>query len=683
MDTIFRQPGKTGMENFKNIRLTEEIVDCINGVKSLRKRKMKLNSIIFYLCAGMCSSALIDNAFSMDPKREIRNKTCKIDSYSMMVASKYFKTMEDFANIEMANSKFGENIDKFHFNPISITPNQLHMWPNLETLHLYTDNDIKTWMNYNGDMEKIFKIELWTDISDIDAVDLSGDISRKWEGMKATFRNVRLRNPDILGEVDRAGNYKFNDDVYTAGKQKDAKFVIKTIDDGVFRGNSKLMSITIPDSVESIERSAFCGCGGLTSIKIPNSVEYIECDAFCGCGGLTSITIPDSVTYIGRFAFAECTGLKSITIPDGVTCIYNRAFEGCDKAEFIVPSDGMRNYLRDYCHINEGSIKVKEELFNQENAWKWPENGRLIIPQGVTSIKNRMFADRADIKSITIPDSVESIEWGAFKGCTGLTSITIPNSVKEIEYGAFQGCTGLTSITIPNSLESIGGSAFRGCTGLTKVTIPDSVTSIGNETFEGCDNAEFIVPSDGMRNYLRDHCHINEGSIKVKEELFNQENAWKWPENGRLIIPQGVTSIKSSMFADRGDIKFITIPDSVASIDYCAFYGCTGLTSIKIPNSVKEIECGAFDGCTGLKSITIANSLESIGEYAFQCCKELTSVTIPDSVTSIGNGVFWGCDKLDHIYVYSDRVRQLVIDSESGINADIIEVIKTPDDVQE
>ena len=74
-----------------------------------------------------------------------------------------------------------------------------------------------------------------------------------------------------------------------------------------------MTSVTIPNSVTTIESSAFYGCSGLTSVTLPNSVTTIESSAFYGCSGLTSVTIGNSVTTIGDYAFYDCSDLTSIT----------------------------------------------------------------------------------------------------------------------------------------------------------------------------------------------------------------------------------------------------------------------------------------------------------------------------------------------------------------------------------
>lgn len=75
-----------------------------------------------------------------------------------------------------------------------------------------------------------------------------------------------------------------------------------------------LISVTIPNSVTSIEVMAFHMCSNLTSVTIPDSVTNIGSMVFTWCTHLTSMVIPNSVVRIGIGAFACCSGLTSVII---------------------------------------------------------------------------------------------------------------------------------------------------------------------------------------------------------------------------------------------------------------------------------------------------------------------------------------------------------------------------------
>jgi hypothetical protein len=102
---------------------------------------------------------------------------------------------------------------------------------------------------------------------------------------------------------------------------------IETIAGGAFYGCG-LTSVTIPNSVTSIEYRAFRFCNSLTSVTIPNSVTSIGNGAFSGCS-LTSVTIPNSITSIGSSAFQECSGLKNVVFGTSLKTIGDYAFSGC------------------------------------------------------------------------------------------------------------------------------------------------------------------------------------------------------------------------------------------------------------------------------------------------------------------------------------------------------------------
>jgi BspA type Leucine rich repeat region (6 copies) len=216
--------------------------------------------------------------------------------------------------------------------------------------------------------------------------------------------------------------------------------------------NTPLTSVTIPDSVTSIEDYAFNTCHSLTRVTIGNNVVSIGIEAFYNCNRLTSTAIPDSVTNIGDEAFSDCPHLTSETIPNSVTSIGDEAFSECS---------GLTN---------------------------------VVIGNSITSL--REFSECIGLTGVTIGNSVTSIGDEAFEYCSALTSVTIPNSVTNIgevdssvdTAGPFQFCIGLTNVIIGNSVTAIGNGAFLSCSNLTRVTIPNSVTNIGFEAFYDCTN---------------------------------------------------------------------------------------------------------------------------------------------------------------------------------------------------
>ena len=75
---------------------------------------------------------------------------------------------------------------------------------------------------------------------------------------------------------------------------------------------SDISTMTMPDSVTSIQEDAFCECKKLTSMVIGNNVKSIGNSAFYNCVNLTTILIPKSVTNIGGSAFSNCSNFTTV-----------------------------------------------------------------------------------------------------------------------------------------------------------------------------------------------------------------------------------------------------------------------------------------------------------------------------------------------------------------------------------
>ncbi|MBQ6306191.1 MAG: leucine-rich repeat domain-containing protein [Bacteroidales bacterium] len=261
----------------------------------------------------------------------------------------------------------------------------------------------------------------------------------------------------VIGHVDgyeATGDLIIPESVSYGGNN----YAVTTIGNTAFMYCFYLTSLTIPNSVTTIEEGAFAYCSGFTGdLVIPNSVVTIEPSAFFTCYGFDGdLIIGNSVSTIGAWAFNSCDGMTGVlNIPSNVASIGEDAFVYCKFQGMVVDPENPNYDSRNDCNA-------------------------LIA----TSANELAYG----CKNTVIPNTVTAIGKNAFKGITGMTSIEIPDSVISIGENAFAFCIDLTGdLVIPNSVETIGESAFFQCEGLDgKLVIGESVSYIGDMAFRKC-----------------------------------------------------------------------------------------------------------------------------------------------------------------------------------------------------
>lgn len=466
---------------------------------------------------------------------------------------------------------------------------------------------------------------------------------------------------------------------------------VTRIEDYTFANCKSFTDITIPSKVSSIGQNAFDSCKGLTGITIPNGVTSIGNNAFQYCYGLTKIAIPESVTQIGDAAFSRCDKLSSIVvaknnskydsrnncnaiietatnklvkgcnktiIPNGITSIEAEAFAGCanltDMANIIIPNSVTSIGNNAFWASGLTSITIPDSVINiGDSAFeKCGSLKKVSIGKNVTNIGTKAFAE-SNINSIVIPNGVKSIAPETFYKCTILVSATLPNSVTSIGREAFSECWSLKNVTISDNVTSIEPMVFWSCKKLTNIIIPDSVTSIANSAFAQSGLTNITIPAsvtnieDGAFSGCYSLATISVDKNNKTYDSRNNCNAIIETATNTLIkgssstiIPDDVTGIGDSAFAQCQGLTSITVPKNITNIGKGAFRLCANLTSVTLPEGIKEISSNTFWTCTKLTKVNIPNSVTSIGKYAFQGCYALTDITIPDSVTNIGQGAF-------------------------------------------
>ena len=175
-------------------------------------------------------------------------------------------------------------------------------------------------------------------------------------------------------------------------------------DRGPFENCINLTSVTLPNTLTTIETGAFYKCSGLTSLSLPNTLTSIGHYVFGKCFGLTSLTLSNALTAIGIDVFSDCSGLTSLTLPNTLTTIEESAFARCS---------GLTS---------------------------------LTLPNTLTTIKHHAFSRCSGLTSLTLPNTLTTIEEYAFGRCSGLTSLTLPDTLTTVGAVAFWRCTALTSV---------------------------------------------------------------------------------------------------------------------------------------------------------------------------------------------------------------------------------------------
>ena len=534
---------------------------------------------------------------------------------------------------------------------------------------------------------------------------------------------------------------------------------VTTIQEKAFQGCSALTSVILPNSLINLGSYAFSECSNLKSVVISGGMTTIRSKTFYLCSNLTSITIPVSVTKIESNAVQACNKLTDIyyagtnTQWDAIVIGDNAKIDASKKHYGVAPAQvhdietfvdeafasAKINALKSYMYYGDENIvpsdrslftfvtddktmtaiikakaknisgdivipyeyvvgdKVYRVTTIGDDAFLAGELTSVVIPHGVTTIRQRAFCECFLLVSVVIPNTVISIEEDAFYSCANITSVSIPDSVTTIGNHAFYSCSNTKSISIGSGVTRIESGAFGMCASIRNVEIPDSVTKIGTGAFYNCNSLTSISIGSGVTRIESgafdkvDLTTIYFKSTKTQwenieihednESLFKAKIYYEWipATKGYVddkivgndvdlsalmahygdvsVVPSSQDLFKFEIDASQKTAKIIGNYDDIEGYLPSDIYGDVVIPyEYKIADSdnagvykVTGIGIRAFYR-SSITNIRIPNTITTIEDYAFNECYELQSITFPESVITIGSGLCKGDTSLRSVY---------------------------------
>ena len=392
----------------------------------------------------------------------------------------------------------------------------------------------------------------------------------------------------------------------------------------------------------------------LTDLNIPNGTKSFNASMFYGCSSLLTISIPESVTTVDG-SFGSCAMLQAVYYKSDLDHWLGISFNGNESSPVMT---GRPVYINDtpISEITEVTIPEGTTTINNGTFSGWTNLKKVTIPDTVTKIGDEAFNYCTGLTDITLPEGLEYIGDNGFYMCSGLTEIpdnishigdcglaftgiskaVLPEGTTEIATAAFACCENLTEITIPSTVTKIGTEAFHGAKNLKKVTLPSGVTDLGDwKAFGYCAITHITIPAgvkdlDGSPLFQCPYLKtiIFEGDLPTFycPEYTNYVCAY-YPDGNETWTEEGLASFKGEMLTWNAWVTLGDDPDCEhenVTGKYVAANSETGAGSY----TLFECECGF--------SYKSANTEETAGNNEECTHENMTPTVVATDCTTAG-----------------------------------------------
>ena len=325
-----------------------------------------------------------------------------------------------------------------------------------------------------------------------------------------------------------------------------------------------------------------------TNIVVPDTIDgrkvtVLGNSTFQYCtqaSDIESVTLPDSLTTIEKNAFYNCEKLKSVTIPQNVSSIGLAAFvEGLSESSLTeIKVDPENPYFSEKDGVVFSKDGTKLIVFPSGRS------GDYQIPDGTVSVGDYAFYYCVNVSSITVPGSVRSLGEGAFGNCSSLTKTVLNEGLEEIGEYAFQSSSGIRDIIIPASVKSVGKNGLR-LSSECRIRVLSTDTVWADDAFR--DSALIAGKKDStLQKYAEDRGYTfvelsADNRIPLQNEWFEQITS-DYEYNGKSHEPE-IESSESAPELEQGSDYEVTYENNINA----------GTATVKITG--KDIFCGTVE----------------------------------------------------------------------------------------
>ena len=325
-----------------------------------------------------------------------------------------------------------------------------------------------------------------------------------------------------------------------------------------------------------------------TNIVVPDTIDrrkvtVLGNSTFQYCtqaSDIESVTLPDSLTTIEKNAFYNCEKLKSVTIPPNVSSIGLAAFvEGLSESSLTeIKVDPENPYFSEKDGVVFSKDGTKLIMFPSGRS------GDYQIPDGTVSVGDYAFYYCVNVSSITVPGSVRSLGEGAFGNCSSLTKAVLNEGLEEIGEYAFQSSSGIRDIIIPASVKSVGKNGLR-LSSECRIRVLSTDTIWADDAFR--DSALIAGKKDStLQKYAEDRGYMfvelsADNRIPLQNEWFEQITS-DYEYNGKSHEPE-IESSESAPELEQGSDYEVTYENNINA----------GTATVKITG--KDIFCGTVE----------------------------------------------------------------------------------------